>query len=677
MGYGEGLGQGINMGLSLLNAMDNRRRTAIQEKRQAALDKRNELIFKQQQEDRQYDRTVLRPMREKTARMGLSALESDIDWKGKNREHTQSEWQYQDKRRTTDDAWQSRSRGRQEENWQYQDEQRDFNNKKSRWSFEYEQDKAKREQYQYARKEHELNIQKGQQALNAAMQSVENGNMDSAMRYAIQAQEMGIPLDGMFAGQFGSYAGLAKEVSTGQRSMDDPEFKQATRQFMNYTMKASGRADKYDFDSLEQLPNGRFAMRLKPKYGGEYNNIIESASRRFGIDADMIRAMVWKESLGKKNARSNKGAAGLMQLMPDTAKEVAAELGIKNFNPDNPEHNIMAGTYYFSKKLKEFKGDPKLALAAYNAGAGAVRKYKGIPPFKETQNYVPKILGQFQKLKQGVPATRGMSSDKTDHMITRSREDLVATVQHAAQTEAVVNERFSPEFKQAFLQQLQAAGIAQGMSVPTTKQKEHNYKYDKDLGGLYDTKTGEMKTINGGIAGGDSTVNQTLTANLAKDDPIYPYAELIDRQNPEMSLSKKSARLKQVIGEDIQSDSLGALDKNMRLNREQSTKSWLLESLGQELAQGDIDSADIEGLASEIAQGDFDSKQAETRVIEHLKEKYMGNIESLKAQINYSENVYNYPKGHPEHKDIAKLKEKLKRLTMQLDDLEKTTKKES
>lgn len=106
-----------------------------------------------------------------------------------------------------------------------------------------------------------------------------------------------------------------------------------------------------------------------------------------GIDPDLFLRLVGAESSFNPDAVSPKGAAGLAQLMPGTA----AELGV---DPTDPIQNLRGGARYLRQQLDEF-GDPVLALAAYNAGPGNVRKYGGVPPFAETRNYVAKIMGDY------------------------------------------------------------------------------------------------------------------------------------------------------------------------------------------------------------------------------------------------------------------------------------------
>lgn len=109
-----------------------------------------------------------------------------------------------------------------------------------------------------------------------------------------------------------------------------------------------------------------------------------------GLTLNLIRAVIWKESSFNSKAVSPCGAQGLMQLMPATAAELGCD------DPFDPEQNIRAGTLYLFRLLRAF-GQKDLALAAYNAGPGNVREYKGIPPFKETMNYVAKILEKEEK----------------------------------------------------------------------------------------------------------------------------------------------------------------------------------------------------------------------------------------------------------------------------------------
>ncbi|NHM32974.1 lytic transglycosylase domain-containing protein [Neobacillus terrae] len=121
----------------------------------------------------------------------------------------------------------------------------------------------------------------------------------------------------------------------------------------------------------------------------KYDDIIEKASRLYQVPAKLIRSVMQHESSFNPNAVSRTGASGLMQLMPGTARAMGAE------NTLDPEQNILAGTKYLRQLMDKYDGNIHYTIAAYNAGPGNVDKYGGIPPFKETQNYVRKVTGSF------------------------------------------------------------------------------------------------------------------------------------------------------------------------------------------------------------------------------------------------------------------------------------------
>lgn len=113
---------------------------------------------------------------------------------------------------------------------------------------------------------------------------------------------------------------------------------------------------------------------------------IEVAATRFGVDRNLVDAVAWQESRYNPHAISTAGALGVMQLMPDTARQ----LGVSN--PHDVQQNVAGGTAYLRQQLERFGNNVPLALAAYNAGPGAVLRYGGIPPYRETQNYVRQIM---------------------------------------------------------------------------------------------------------------------------------------------------------------------------------------------------------------------------------------------------------------------------------------------
>ncbi|XVJ51299.1 MAG: lytic transglycosylase domain-containing protein [Vampirovibrio sp.] len=114
--------------------------------------------------------------------------------------------------------------------------------------------------------------------------------------------------------------------------------------------------------------------------------IVEEYAGKAGVSSSLVKAVIKAESGGNPRAISAVGAQGLMQLMPATAKSLGVE------DPFNAEANIAGGSQYLGQLMKKYHGNKTLALAAYNAGSGAVAKYGGVPPFPETQNYVKKVL---------------------------------------------------------------------------------------------------------------------------------------------------------------------------------------------------------------------------------------------------------------------------------------------
>ena len=121
----------------------------------------------------------------------------------------------------------------------------------------------------------------------------------------------------------------------------------------------------------------------------QIQGIISKVAQKYQVDEKLVNAVIKQESGFNPKATSHCGAMGLMQLMPNTAKE----LGVKDAY--NPLQNIEGGVKYLSNLLKRYNGNTVLALAAYNAGPSSVDKYSGVPPYKETQNYVKNILANY------------------------------------------------------------------------------------------------------------------------------------------------------------------------------------------------------------------------------------------------------------------------------------------
>jgi soluble lytic murein transglycosylase-like protein len=140
--------------------------------------------------------------------------------------------------------------------------------------------------------------------------------------------------------------------------------------------------------------------------GGEYEALIDNSAARYGLDPAVLHGLIEQESGFDPSATSDAGAMGLTQLMPGTA----SSLGVAN--PLDPAESIEGGARYLSQMMAQFGGNTAEALAAYNAGPGAVEQYGGVPPYAETQSYVTKVLGNAQAYRQAHPTavTTGVSA---------------------------------------------------------------------------------------------------------------------------------------------------------------------------------------------------------------------------------------------------------------------------
>jgi soluble lytic murein transglycosylase-like protein len=135
----------------------------------------------------------------------------------------------------------------------------------------------------------------------------------------------------------------------------------------------------------------------------QYDGLIQAAAQRNGVDPALLKGLIRQESNFDPNAGSGAGAVGLTQLMPGTA----ASLGVSD--PRDPAQSIEGGAKYLRQQLDAFGGDEAKALAAYNAGPGAVQRYGGVPPYAETQSYVQRVLGYAQSFRSQSP-TEGPST---------------------------------------------------------------------------------------------------------------------------------------------------------------------------------------------------------------------------------------------------------------------------
>lgn len=151
---------------------------------------------------------------------------------------------------------------------------------------------------------------------------------------------------------------------------------------------------RYRFFMREKRPQKR-DKALYERNRKVYDDLILRAAAESGVDPDLVRAVVQVESNYDPRAVSIKGARGLMQIMPETGERLGLE------DPFNPEQNIAAGVRLLRTLIDRYQGELSLALAAYNAGEGAVDRHQGIPPFPETQGYVRKVLALYRDSQSG------------------------------------------------------------------------------------------------------------------------------------------------------------------------------------------------------------------------------------------------------------------------------------
>ena len=221
------------------------------------------------------------------------------------------------------------------------------------------------------------------------------GKISSVARvYEIQQRIASIEKNFKIGGDF--QATLEKEIARQAEKVDASAIKVLENQPVVDAVKVSDApevaqvaepvktpATNFTFDEDFQTETPVRSVEIVPKDNTE--NIIEAAARKFGVDSELVKAIATAESGINQNAVSSVGAVGVMQLMPSTAEN----LGV---NPYDERENIYGGAHYLRQLLDKFNGNLTQAIAAYNAGPGAVQQYGGVPPYAETQNYVGRVM---------------------------------------------------------------------------------------------------------------------------------------------------------------------------------------------------------------------------------------------------------------------------------------------
>lgn len=669
LGFLSGLQSGMQSTMGLLDALEQRQRREQEAKQQ-------QVIFDNKLEEYNYDKSVLRPLRENEVRYRLQDLEGSVDFNKKYRP-----MQLEDTRLSLDDKraliahnkqyrplqlneanlrldilrndkkWAEDDRGYTLEVLRPQEKRvNDLNYDIAQTNF----DTTKADN---ARKLEEQNLTRANQLYTAASGLVDS-NPKEAERLMGEADKLS---GGLFTnaatGVNSRMYQQAQEVMAGQRDMYDADFLETSRQYTKPTLINTGRADKYEFGGIESLPDGRVGYKLLPKFGGQYLESIKQAGERFGVDPRLVGAVIGAESAGNKSAVSPKGAQGLMQLMPETGREVAKRIGLDSFDPNNPEHNILVGTAYLGEQLKKYKGDVGLALAAYNAGPGAVDKHKGIPPFKETQAYVPKILKDYQRLVNGVPATKNRSSDLTDTVMADTPEQALGKIQQGVALEQGMN----PRLKEMLLARQLATGSKPGAGIAgkdrymavdgrvfdvvsqqfvtdkAAAEKDRKQWQKLDDTTLYNEYTGESKTIG---AKGQSALS-SFTKSFG-DDPETAKASLVDQQFPELGTEAKATVLSQLSEAQTPDEVFSAL-KPIRI--EQDASAWasdLTQGIDPELVKDNPQAGAISQLSERakalgLAEGDIKSMALEVLQLPGVANNPQAQIQLMAEKLKIAE----------------------------------------
>ena len=669
LGILSGFQGGMQSTLGLLDALDVRKRREQQAMQQ-------QITFNNQQEAYNYDKSVLRPLRENEANLRLQDLESSVNYNKKYRplQLKDSELGLQDKEASIKYNQQVRPLQLEEvnlrlanlkdsQNWAKEDRQYltnytrpqqkkldDLSYETNRYNLDTTKDNNKQQREQQ-------NLPRANQLYTAASSLVET-NPAEAERLMGEADKLS---GGLFTnaaqGVHSKMFKQSQEVMSGQRDMYDAEFMETSKQYAKPTLINSGRADKYEFGGIESLPDGRIGYKLQPKFGGKYADTIKQAGAQFGVDPRLIGAVIGTESAGESAAISPKGAAGLMQLMPETGREVARRIGLEKFDPQNPEHNIMVGTAYLGEQLKRYNGDVSLALAAYNAGPGAVDKYKGIPPFAETRAYVPKIMKDYQRLVNGVPATKNRSSDLNDVISADTPEQALTKMQQGVALEQQMN----PKLKEMLLTRQLATGskpvagiagkdrymevdgrvfdVVSQQFVTTKAATEQDRKQWQKLDDttLYNEYTGESKTI--GPTGKSALSSFTKSFG---DDPETAKAALVDQQFPELGTEAKATVLSQLSDAQTPDEVFSTL-KPIRI--EQDASAWasdLAQGIDPELVKGNPQAAAISQLSDRakalgLAEGDIKELALEVLQLPGVANNPQAQIQLMAEKLKIAE----------------------------------------
>jgi Rod binding domain-containing protein len=228
--------------------------------------------------------------------------------------------------------------------------------------------------------------------------------------YMLKSMRKSVPESGMFGDNFGgdmledmfdmefsnqmskgNSLGVAEMLYhklTGESLEKNPEMMQMLHESgaLKKSLQTSSKGKK-------KIPNIKPSRSMEERLG-QYQSMIDTAAQTHGVDSTLVKAVIASESAGRADARSSKHAKGLMQLIDSTAQEMGVQ------NVWNPEENIQGGVKYLKQMLTKFHGNVNLALASYNAGPAAVERHNGVPPYKETQEYITRVMNYWHHFQQ-------------------------------------------------------------------------------------------------------------------------------------------------------------------------------------------------------------------------------------------------------------------------------------
>ena len=527
LGFSNGLASGMNTAFSFLERIDAKKRR----EKQAV---RNDLLFKQSQDDRV-----------------------------RNLDNAKVDRQYALDERTRVGNRRSILEGRADQEYSYQQKRRGVTDKRADTLYNLKYDSARfkldnlkddklRKQALRKREDQAYNMAQAENIYNAAILAETQGNFAEAERLVVAADKLSGGLFGNMAeGVNGEMARLSEEVSTGRRPMDDPEFTAVSKRYMRPTMRNTGRDKRYDYAGLQALPDGRFAHTLQQKKGTEglglldfigdveapqgYNQIYGKNKSAKLDKMSLNEVIAFQRGRVKKGSKSS--AVGRYQFLSKTLNSLKSELGLKGnekFTPDLQDKlgmqllkrrgydDFKAGkidSKQFANNLaKEWASMPvvsgKKKGGSYYSGDGLNKSLVRINDFLAAVEGVGAVVDKNTR----VPATAAQSADPQDHIVARTQQELIQEVQMGATAEREMMGKTSERLKRILLRKA-ALGGKLPAGLGGGKQVSGKDRYIKAGDGqMFDTLTQKFIAANsqagGGQAGGKAEYKEDSNGRL-------------------------------------------------------------------------------------------------------------------------------------------------------------------